>query len=154
MRSSDADARKDVVLVVGYDGTEPAHRALAAAAEMLEDGTGRLEVVYVAHEPSVVAFSPQALASVREGLDAETDQLSQQVDAVLSPLDVKWHFQRRDGEIAVELVAAGEEQLGSGGPGTHVVLVVGGTAGKIDRYLNSTPAKVIRKDRFEVLVVP
>jgi hypothetical protein len=51
-------------------------------------------------------------------------------------------------------LAAGKEELDSEGPSTHVVLVVGGSAHKIDRYLNSTPAKVIRQDRFEVFVVP
>ena len=67
---------------------------------------------------------------------------------------MKWRFQRRNGEIAAELLAAGEEELDSEGPSTKVVLVVGGSAHKIDRYLNSTPAKVIRQDRFEVFVVP
>jgi nucleotide-binding universal stress UspA family protein len=154
MGSLETQERNDLVLVVAYDGTGPAERALLAAADMLADRSGRLEVVYVANEPSTVAFTPQAFASVQEALDAETEQLGRRVDESLRTLDVKWHFQSRHGEIAAELLAAGTEQLGSGGPTTHVVLVVGGSAHKIDRYLNSTPARVIRKDRFEVLVVP
>ena len=75
-------------------------------------------------------------------------------DEILGDTDVKWRFQRRNGEIAAELLAAGKEELDSEGPSTKVVLVVGGSAHKIDRYLNSTPAKVIRQDRFEVFVVP
>jgi nucleotide-binding universal stress UspA family protein len=72
----------------------------------------------------------------------------------LGPLHVKWHFQRRNGEIAPELITTAEEQLDAEGPNTHVVLILGGSAHRIDRFLNSTPAKVIRQDRFEVVVVP
>ncbi len=146
--------KKQLLLVVGYDGTEPARRALQTAAERLEGSPGRMEVVYVAHIPTTVAFSAQAMASVQEGLDDEERDLAKQVEELLRPIGVKWHFQRRNGEVAPELLAAGAEQLDSEGPSTHLVLVLGGSANKIDRYLNSTPAKVLRQDRFEVFVVP
>jgi nucleotide-binding universal stress UspA family protein len=148
------DQKGQSVLVVGYDGSEPAQRALTGAAELLRDRAGRIEVVFVAHMPSTVAFSAGAVAAVREGMDIEVDELVTRVDDTLRPLDVKWHFQRRNGEIASQLLAAGKEQLEAGGPDTKVVLVVGGSAHKIDRYLNSTPARIIRQDRFEVLVIP
>jgi nucleotide-binding universal stress UspA family protein len=143
-----------LVLVVGYDGTEPAERALHNALDTLRNRAGRMEVVYVAHMPSSVAFSAQAVVAVQEGLDLEARDLAARVDKILSGTDTKWHFQRRSGEIAAELLAAAEEELEAGGPSTRVVLVVGGSAHKLDRYLNSTPVKVVRQDRFEVLVVP
>lgn len=154
MSSLGVSGKSHLVLVVGYDGTEPAERALQAAAGMLEDSPGRVEVVYVAHVPASAAFSAQALAAVHEGLDSEAHELAGRVEEVLSPAGLKWHFQRRNGEIAAELLAAADEQLDSEGPSTHLVLVLGGTAHKIDRYLNSTPARVLRHDRFEVFVVP
>jgi nucleotide-binding universal stress UspA family protein len=154
MRSFGFDEQAHVVAVVGYDGSEPSERALRSAADMMRDRPGRVEVVYVAHMPSTAAFSAQATMVVREGFDSEATDLAKKVDEILTRADVKWHFQRRNGDIAPELVKAGEEQLDVEGPTTHVVLVVGGSAHKIDRYLNSTPARVIRQDRFEVLVVP
>jgi hypothetical protein len=86
--------------------------------------------------------------------DVEAHDLESQVEKALASTDVKWHFQHRNGDVASELLAAGEEQLAGEGPETRVVLVVGGPAHKIDRYFNSTPTKVIRHDRFEVVVVP
>jgi hypothetical protein len=154
MSSLRIDETTQLVLVVGYDGSEPAQRALVGAAEMLRDRAGRMEVVYVAHMPGSVAFSPYAVAAVRDGMDTEEQALSTRVDATLAGSGVKWHFQRRNGEVATSLLAAAEEQLDAEGPSTRVVLVVGGSAHKIDRYLNSTPARVIRQDRFEVHVVP
>jgi nucleotide-binding universal stress UspA family protein len=143
-----------LVLVVGYDGTAPAERALRAAAERLDGTAGRMEVVFVGHIPTTVAFAPLAMGSVKEGLEQEAANLAERLDEVLNPYGVKWHFQRRDGEIAPALLAAAEEQLEAEGPDTHLVLVLGGSGHKVDRYLNSTPAKVLRQDRFEVFVVP
>jgi nucleotide-binding universal stress UspA family protein len=154
MSSLGRAGKNPLVLVVGYDGTEPSQRALKAAADALESAPGRIEVVFVAHVPSTVAFSPQAMASVNEGLDTDEHELAAGIEEVLGSTGVKWHFQRRNGEIAPELLAAAAEQLDAEGPDTHLVLVLGGSAGKIDRYLNSTPAKVLRQDRFEVFVVP
>jgi nucleotide-binding universal stress UspA family protein len=154
MSSLQTDGKTQLVLVVAYDGSEPAQRALLGAAEMLRDRTGRMEVVFVAHLPSTLSYSAPAIVAVQEGMDTEALELAAQVDETLADTGLKWHFQRRNGEIARELLAAGEEQLDAEGPSTHLVLVVGGSAHKIDRYLNSTPARVIRQDRFEVLVIP
>ncbi len=154
MTALNIDEKVPLVLVVGFDGTEPALRALRSAADVLQQRPGRMDVVFVAHVPSTVALAAQAISAVREGLDTEERDLAKKADEILGDTDVKWRFQRRNGEIAAELLAAGEEELDSEGPSTKVVLVVGGSAHKIDRYLNSTPAKVIRQDRFEVFVVP
>jgi nucleotide-binding universal stress UspA family protein len=151
---SAVEEKTQSVLVVGYDGSDPAQRALQGAAAMLRDRPGRIEVVFVAHMPSAVAFSAQGVGAVQEGFDQEERDLIAQVDEALRETDVKWHFQRRNGEIAPQLIEAGHELLETEGPSTRVVLVVGGSAHKIDRYLNSTPARVIRQDRFEVLVIP
>jgi nucleotide-binding universal stress UspA family protein len=154
MTALNIDEKVPLVLVVGFDGTEPALRALRSAADVLQQRPGRMDVVFVAHVPSTVALAAQAISAVREGLDTEERDLTKKADEILGDTDVKWRFQRRNGEIAAELLAAGKEELDSEGPRTKVVLVVGGSAHKIDRYLNSTPAKVIRQDRFEVFVVP
>jgi hypothetical protein len=57
-------------------------------------------------------------------------------------------------EVIAELLKASQEQRDAAGPEAKVVFVLGGSAHKIDRYLNSTPARVIRQDRFQVVVVP
>lgn len=44
-------------LVVGYDGSPPAIRALDAAVRLLHGRTGSIEVVYVAHLPSIDMLS-------------------------------------------------------------------------------------------------
>jgi nucleotide-binding universal stress UspA family protein len=139
-----------LVLVVGFDGTQAAERALQRAAEMLVDSRGRMEVVYVSHVPEMLGLSGQAM----RGFVNEEDELVDQAKEVLRASEVKWNFQLRNGETVRELLTASAEQLASEGPNTRVMLVLGGSPHKIVRYLDSTPARVIRQDRFEVLVVP
>jgi hypothetical protein len=154
MKSLQIEEKVPLVVVVGFDGTEPSRRALLSAVGLLQDHPGRLEVVFVAHVPSTVALAAQGIPAVQEGMNTEERELAKMAEEILRDTDVKWRFQRRNGEIAPELLAAGQDELDSEGPSTRVVVVVGGSAHKIDRYLNSTPARVIRQDRFEVVVVP
>ena len=51
----------DLYLVVGYDGSPPAVRALDAAARLLHGRAGGVEVVYVAHLPSADMLSADAV---------------------------------------------------------------------------------------------
>jgi nucleotide-binding universal stress UspA family protein len=51
-------------LVTGYDGSPPAIRALDAAAALLRGRQGGIDVVYVAHVPSVDMISADALVEV------------------------------------------------------------------------------------------
>src|ERR1700730_14758827 len=59
----------DLYLVVGYDGSPPASRALDAATSLLRGRTGRIEVVYVAHMPSIDMLSPGAVAEMEVSFD-------------------------------------------------------------------------------------
>ena len=51
-------------LVVGYDGSPPADRALDAAVNLLSGRTGRIDVVYVAHLTSTEMMSAAAVGEM------------------------------------------------------------------------------------------
>src|SRR5258707_15735447 len=65
----------DLRLVVGYDGSPPASRALQAAVNLLQGRTGRIEVVYVAHLPSMAALSPGAVTELETNFDDVEEEL-------------------------------------------------------------------------------
>jgi nucleotide-binding universal stress UspA family protein len=52
-------------VIVGYDGTAPASRALDAAVRLLRGREGSIEVTYVAHVPSVDMLSAGAIVEAR-----------------------------------------------------------------------------------------
>ena len=59
--TTDTPLSTDLHLVVGYDGSPPASRALEAAVSLMRGRTGRIEVVYVAHLSSTVMLSADAV---------------------------------------------------------------------------------------------
>ena len=148
----DREAR--LLVVVGFDGTASSERALRSSLRLLSGRSGLLEVVYVASPPATVAFSAEAMAEMRAGFDEERRMLAERCESIIAPYGVAWHFQRRDGDVAHELLAVAEDLAESGGGEARVGLVVGGSAHRIHRYLNCVPLKLIRSDRFGVVVVP
>jgi nucleotide-binding universal stress UspA family protein len=62
--TADAPLTRDLHLVVGYDGSPPASRALDSAVTLVRGRTGRIEVVYVAHLSSTVMLSADAVAEM------------------------------------------------------------------------------------------
>ncbi len=142
-----------VVVVVGFDGSEPAQRALDSAAWLLHDRSGWLEVVFVAHAPASAPMYPTALGELERSFDDLERQLHDDVAARLESAQPLWHFRRRDGLVGHELIAVADD-LRRQNPDAAVVLVVGGASHKYHRVLGSVSSRLERADRFPVLVVP
>lgn len=146
--------RTPVYLVVGFDGSEPAQRALDSAARLLHDHDGGLEVVYVAHLPATAAMSPDAMVEVIKGFDHLERLLYDETRSRLESTEPRWHFQRRQGAVGHELIAVADELRQRHGPQARIVLIVGGSAHKYHRVIGSVSSNLERVDRFAVVVVP
>ena len=143
-----------LLLVVGFDGTVPAQRALDRAARLLNHRDGALEVVYVAHVPAGAALSADAMVEVENGLDDQEARLAGEVRSRLAASEPRWHFQRRDGAVADELIAVADELHRQRGAKARIAVVVGGSAHKSHRFVGSVSMNLERVERFPVLVVP
>jgi len=93
-------------LVVGYDGSPPAGRALDAAVRLLQGRIGRIKVVYVAHLSSLAALSPGAIAEMENDFDEIEQELRGQAAGQLDVSGAAWEFERRQGIVADQLIAA------------------------------------------------
>jgi nucleotide-binding universal stress UspA family protein len=143
-----------LIAVVGFDGSEPAKRALESAARLLHDRDGHLEVVYVAHVPATAAMTPMAMGEIESAFDDLELLLGHEVRNRLASTEPRWHFRRRDGAVAHELIAVGDELRRQNGPQATIVLIVGGSSHKHHRLLGSVSSNLERVDRFPVVVVP
>jgi hypothetical protein len=143
-----------VVAVVGFDGSEPARRALQSAAGLVHGRLGRLEVVYVAHRPATAALSGEATAEIETTFDELGRELSEEVRARLDGTESRWHFQRRDGDVADELMAVADDLRRRDGRDAGIVIVLGGPSHSYHRVVSSPVLKVLRHDRFPVIIVP
>jgi nucleotide-binding universal stress UspA family protein len=137
-------------LVVGYDGSPPARRALDAAILLLHGRTGRIDVVYVTHMP-VVAEDPAA------PVDIEPGQVAQELRAMaagqLRDCGAAWEFEHRQGVAAQELGAAAEG-IGDANPDRFVMIVVGSSSSAIHRVAGSVAVHLGRHPPVPLLIVP
>ena len=82
-----------------------------APCSLLQGRTGRIEVVYVAHLPSMAAFSPGAAAEMETDFDEVEQQLRTMAAEQLREHVPDWDFERRQGLIAEEILAAAKDQV-------------------------------------------
>ncbi len=148
--------------VVGFDGSSSSLRALDAAARLLHDRPGGMEVIYVAHVSAIAAgadIGGRASAEVQQSFDDVTSELSVEVRAHLQATHLRGaarrrHLQRRDGAIADQLIAAADDLRRQRGPQAAVVIVVGRSEHGYHHVLGSVPQALERHDHFPVLVIP
>jgi nucleotide-binding universal stress UspA family protein len=143
----------DLRLMVGYDGSPPASRALDAAVRLLQGRTGRIEVVYVAHMPSMAALSPGAATELETGFDDIERELRGMCAEQLRDREERWGFERRQGPIAEELLAAARD-TSAAYPDATVVIVVGGSSLVTHRIVGSVTVSLARHSPVPLVVVP
>jgi hypothetical protein len=151
-----------VYAVVGFDGSASAMRALDAASRLLNDRPGGMEIVYVAHLSALATacdVGGRASAEVLQSFDDATRELSEEVHARLQATHLRgaaqhWHFQRRDGTVADQLIAAADDLCYQHGPDASVVIVVGRSEHGYHHVLGSVPRALERHNHYPVIVIP
>jgi nucleotide-binding universal stress UspA family protein len=143
----------DLRLVVGYDGSPPASRALDGAVNLLQGRSGQIEVVYVAHLPSMAALSPGAVSELEEDFDDVERELRAMAAEQLSGREERWAFRRRQGLIAEELIAESTD-VGAAHPQATVVIVVGSSSQITHRVVGSVAVSLARHSPVPLVVVP
>ena len=140
-------------LVVGYDGSQPAVRALDAAVSLLHGRDGRIDVVYVAHPTAAEMMSANALAEMVEIFDEMAQELGTQAGEQLSGREERWRFERRQGLIAEELVAAAKK-VPDATPEDTVAIVVGSSSQAVHRMVGSAAVSLARHAPVPLVIVP
>jgi nucleotide-binding universal stress UspA family protein len=143
----------NLYLVVGYDGSPPATRALDATVRLLYGRSGRIDVVYVAHVPGIDALSAAAIAEVENSFDEIARDLRAQADGQLRGREERWRFERGQGPITDVLLKAGE-QIRAEHPDDNVAIVVGSSSQARHRVVGSVAISLARRSRVPVLIVP
>lgn len=91
----------------------------------------------------------------RENLDQIEAELNTAAASMLTAAGSPWRFIRRDGDVARELLATAEEaETSDDGAPRRVVIVVGSSDQRHDRWLGSVPRRLARQNRIALAVVP
>jgi nucleotide-binding universal stress UspA family protein len=140
-------------LVVGYDGSPPATRALDAAVRLLQSRTGRIHVVYVAHLSSLAMLSPGAIAEIESDFDEIEQQLRAAAAEQLRDGATAWGFERHQGIVPEELIAVATA-IGVAGAGNTVAIVVGSSSHATHRVVGSVAVSLARHSPVPLVIVP
>jgi nucleotide-binding universal stress UspA family protein len=151
--STDMPFTGDLYLVVGYDGSPPAKRALDAAVRLLTGRTGSIEVVYIAHLPSVDMLSADAIVGMEDTFDDVARDLRAQAGKQLRGLEERWSFERHDGRIPEVLVETAA-RLRDAHPADNVVIVVGSSSQAMHRVVGSVAVSLARHAEVPIVIVP
>jgi nucleotide-binding universal stress UspA family protein len=143
----------NLYLVVGYDGSPPAIRALDAAVGLLQGRAGRIDVVYVAHLPSMDMLSPGAVAEMEASFDEIERDLRTTAAEQLRGLEEGWGFERRQGMIADQLIAAAKDARDDH-PGDRVIIVAGSSSHATHRLVGSVAVSLARHSPVPLVIVP
>ncbi len=140
-------------LVVGYDGSAPATRALDAATGLLRGRTGSIEVVYVAHLTTAEMMSADAIAEMEVSFSEIARELRAQADEQLRGREDRWEFKYGQGMITDVLIKAAEKLMDAH-PGDNVAIVVGSSSQAMHRMVGSAAVSLARHSPVPLVIVP
>jgi nucleotide-binding universal stress UspA family protein len=140
-------------LVVGYDGSVPAARALDAAVSLLHGREGRIHVVYVAHLSTAEMMSADAIAEMETSFDELARELETQAAEQLRGQEGRWQFDRGHGQIPDVLIATAQKLLETH-PADSVVVVVGSSSQALHRVVGSVAVALARHAPVPIVIVP
>ena len=148
-----APSTENLYLVVGFDGSPPATRALDAAVGLLRGRTGDIDVVYIAHLSSLDMLSPGATAEMEASFDEVEQDLRAQASEQLSGREERWRFERRQGLITDQLIAVAG-QIREIRPSDSVAIVVGSSSHAMHRMVGSVAIGLARHSPVPLVIVP
>ncbi len=143
----------DLYLVVGYDGSPPGNRALDAAINLLHGRAGRIEVVYIAHLPGIDMLSADAVGQMEVDFDEIARDLRTTAEKQLRGREERWGFERRQGSIPDELIAAATG-IRDSHPGDSVAIVVGSSSHAMHRVIGSVAVTLAHRAPVPIVIVP
>jgi nucleotide-binding universal stress UspA family protein len=152
--SADTPPAPEAHIIVGFDGSPPAVRALAAAVRLLKlRKPGRITLVWVAHLASTVELSADAIAIVEDDFGEVARELRTQAAKQMAGSGVSWDFQRRQGLIAQQLIAEAEA-VRAARPDDVVAIWVGSSSSGMHRLVGSVAVNLARHSPVPITVVP
>jgi nucleotide-binding universal stress UspA family protein len=138
-------------VVVGFDNSAPARRALGEAARLAAARSGSLHVVYADHAVIDSDLSGFGHAEMEVARDQEAADAAKAAAEIVARAGIPYTFERRPGAPADTILAAANDSAAApeGGP----VIVVGRSGHAARHPLGSVPARLLRHSPYPVLTI-
>jgi nucleotide-binding universal stress UspA family protein len=144
----------NLYLVVGYDGSAPAVRALDSAVGLMRGREGSIEVMYVAALTTAEMMSADAIAEMESSFDEiERDLRAQAAEQLRGQAEERWNFGHVQGPITEALIKEAEK-IRDAHPDDNVAIVVGSSSQAMHRLIGSVAVSLARHAPVPILIVP
>jgi nucleotide-binding universal stress UspA family protein len=144
---------RPVSLVVGFDNSEPARRALRWAARLLDARPGALHVVYADHPVADSDLSGFAAAEMASARDTAAEGIAAAAAELTAGTAARYTFERRR-EAPADAILSGAVTLATAEPGGDPLIVVGRSGHARHHVIGSVPARLLNHSPYPVLAIP
>jgi hypothetical protein len=143
--------RAPVSLVVGFDDSEPAQRALTWSADLLRTRSGVLHVVYADHELVDSDLSGFGRAEMDQDRDEKAAGVAEGAARIAGAAGVPYRFERRQESPAEAILHAAEADAAES-PSSPII-VAGRSHHLPHQVIGSVPGRLLRQSPYPVLTI-
>jgi len=148
----DTRAAQSVTLVVGFDDSEPARRALIFGADLIRTRPGTLHVIYADHVLIDSDLSGFGRAEMDESRDEKAASVAESAAEIAAAAGVPYTFERRQEPPADAILhAAGIHAAAE--PASMPVIVTGRPHHAAHQIIGSVPVRLLHQSPYPVLTI-
>jgi nucleotide-binding universal stress UspA family protein len=151
------DTLEPATIVVGFDNSGPARRALTWAVGLAATRQVALHVVYSDHaiiDSDMSGFAYAEMTATRDQQAAAVEQAAAQIIAAAGFNDTFPYIFRRLGSAPADAIAAAASTQAAAVPGSGPLIVVGRSGHAAHQVLGSVPVRLLHHSPYPVLAVP
>ncbi len=141
-----------ISLVVGFDDSEPARRALIWGADLLKARPGTLHVIYADHVLIDSDLSGFAHAEMEEARDVRAASVAEAAEEIATSAGVPFTFERRQG-AAAEAILYTASLHHANEPASTPLIVTGRSHHAAHHIIGSVPVRLMHQSPYPVLTI-
>jgi nucleotide-binding universal stress UspA family protein len=146
-------AAQSVTLVVGFDDSEPAQRALSWGADLLRTRPGALHVIYADHVLIDSDLSGFGRAEMDEDRDEKAARVAGAAREIAAAAGTPYTFERRQESPEAAILDAAST-FAAAEPGSIPIIVTGRSHHVPHRVIGSVPVRLLHQSPYPVLTIP
>jgi nucleotide-binding universal stress UspA family protein len=148
----DARTAQFVTLVVGFDDSEPARRALIWGVDLLRTRPGALHVIYADHMLIDSDLSGFARTEMDEGRDEKAAKVAAAAAEIAAAAGVPYTFERRQ-ESPAEAILHAASIHDAAEPDSTPIIVTGRSHHAAHQVIGSVPVRLLHQSPYPVLTI-
>jgi nucleotide-binding universal stress UspA family protein len=152
--AADPGPLSPISLVIGFDNSEPARRALSWTARLAGSRPGTLHIIYADHMIIDSDFSGFGHAEMTAARDQEAAGVAEAAAEIVAGASVPYTFERRPGAPAAAILSGASAQAASARDEDGPIIVVGRSGHAAHHVLGSVPVRLLHHSPYPVLTIP